>query len=165
MVCAIGLAVAGCESSHSFQLEDLRQLTPGESTKEDLDRVFGPEDFVVTHLYYSMECDRTPPFPLSFLTWPLFLQTHARSYQFGLRLDSRKVMVSGELQVSEQSSTSIFCLFGPSDYTVHLEEHELALLRELQRKGFEVKIGVTPIRCMSGIIGWVTVPLDEYLKK
>src|SRR5262245_47829152 len=122
VLCVAALTVlAGCEWSPSFHLEDLRQLTPGLSTKEDLDRVFGSQDFVEYHLYCSCDCDRTPPFPLSFLTWPLFLQTHVKEYDFAVRLDSRKVMVSGELQVSEQSSTSVFCLFGPSDYTVHLE--------------------------------------------
>jgi hypothetical protein len=165
MVAAFGFALGGCESSHSFRLEDLRQLTPGESTKQDLDRIFGPTGFVAYHLYSSWEVDRTPPFPLSFLTWPLFLQTHGKGYEFAVRLDSRNVMVSGDLQVAEVSSTSIFCLFGPSDYTVHLEEEELRLLRELQKKGIEVKIGTMPIRCFGGIIGWVTKPLDEYLNR
>src|SRR5688572_17450059 len=128
-------ALAGCESSHTFRLEDLRELTPGASTKEDLDRIFGPRDFVAYQHYRSWEVDRTPPFPLSFLTWPLLLHTHAKGYEFAVRLDSRNVMVSGELQVAEASSTSILCLFGPSDYTVHLEEAEVALLREFQRKG------------------------------
>ena len=157
-------ALAGCESSPTFRLEDLRELTPGASTKEDLDRIFGPRDFVAYERYSSWEVDRTPPFPLSFLTWPLLLHTHAKGYEFAVHLE-RNVMVSGELQVAEFSSTNILCLFGPSDYTVHLEEEEVTLLRELQRQGIEVKIATHPIRCMGGIIGWLKVPLDEYLKQ
>ena len=162
---AAAVILSGCESTHDFRLEDLRELTPGVSTKADLDRIFGPREFVVSTMYDSYERDRVvPPAPISFVSWPLFLHTHDQGYAFTVRVDG-DVIVSGALEITEITSTRILLCLGPSDTTVHLTEAEVALLRELEWKGIAVTIGVTPIRCMSGIIGWVSVPLEEYLRK
>jgi hypothetical protein len=159
-------ALGGCQFSHSFGLEEVRQVTPGETTKQDLDRIFGPRDFIVYTTYESWGRDQlSPPAPLSLVSWPVFLQTHDTRYEFTVHLDSRNVVASGELQIYEESSTNILFLFGPTDYTVHLGEEDLQILRELRKKVIDVKIALHPIRCFGGIIGWATVPLDEYLQR
>jgi len=159
------VALCGCQSTHDFRLEDLRQLTPGKSTRQDLDRIFGAREFVVSTTYASTERNCVlPPAPFSFVSWPLFLYTHDQRYEFTAKLDSRDVMTSASLQISEISDTRVLLFFGPNDYTVHLSEAEVELLRELERKGIPVTIAVTPIRCFGGILGWIDVPLEEHLR-
>lgn len=158
--------LGACQWPHTFCLEDIDQLTPGESTKEDIERILGPRDFVATTRYSSSECDRvTPAFPLSLLTWPLYLSRHERRYDLLVRVDSGNVMESGSLLLSEETSDTVLLLFGPNDPAVHLEPREVALLRNLERKGIEVWVSLGPLRCFGGIIGYHTVPLEEYLKK
>jgi len=158
--------LAGCQFNHVFRLPDIDQLALGESTKHDLERIFGERDFTIATTYSSWERDRVvPPLPISLISWPLFLQTHEQRFDFSVQVDSRNVVIAGTLQVSEESATTILLLFGPSDYTVHLDEEDIRILREIRKKGFDVEIAEHPLRCFGGIIGWVTVPLEEYLEK
>lgn len=158
--------MVGCQFNHTFRLTDLDHLTPGESTKQDLERIFGARDFIVETTYSSWERDQfIPPLPISLISWPVFFQTHEQRFKFRVQVDSRDVVIAGTLQVSEESATTILLLFGLSNYTVHLDEGDIRILREIQEKGFEVKIAQDPVRCFGGVIGWVTVPLEEYLEQ
>ena len=164
LVAAIVAVLCGCESTHDFRLEDLRELTPGKSTRQDLDRLFGAREFVVSTTYRSAERSSVlTPAPFSFVSWPLFLYTHDQGYEFTVKLDSRDVMTAGSLQIWEIRDWRILMWFGPEDTTVHLSEADVGVLQELERNGIDVKIAVTPIKCMSGILGWIEMSLEEYL--
>jgi len=159
------LAGAGCTWSHDYPLRDLQSLTPGETTKKDLDAMFGGRDYVASHEYFSSECDRVLPWePLSWISWPLFLDRHGSTHALYVQLDGKGILESATLVLTEEASTSILTFFGPTDYEVHLSEEDRELLRRLAKRGVDVRIGRYPIRCFGGILGWHTVPLEEYLE-
>ena len=159
------LTGAGCTWAHQFRLGDLEQLTPGETTRMDLDRLLGPHDFIVSAELRSSECDRIlPPSPFCLLTWPLFLERHETVYRLNVLVDEKQVLRSASLDISEELSTSVLLFLGTTDWRVQLREDEIRTLRHLEEKGVEVRIDILPMRCFGGIIGWESVPLEEYLR-
>lgn len=158
------LAAGGCTWSHDFHLRDLQTLTPGETTKKDLDAMFGARDYVLYTEYFSSECDRVLPWaPLSWISWPIFLDRHWTAYRLDVRLDGQGVLESAALEISEEASMSVLMFFGPTDYTVNLTEEDVEVLRGMVKRGVDVQVGITPVLCFGGVIGWFSVPLEDYL--
>lgn len=162
----VGSALAagvGCSWSHQFALEELDRVKLGETTVEQAERILHVPEHRYLGGYYSSEQSVVPPSPLPWLTWPLFWGRHRKSYELQLYADGRGVVTHGTLEIGEQSATTILMLFGPNDFTARFSDGELEILRRLQSQGYEIRIGVRPILCFGGILGWETEPLDDYL--
>jgi hypothetical protein len=154
---------AGCSWPHDFTLEDVERLKFGETTVEDAPRVLANSERRYTGVYYSSSQEALPPAPLSFVSWPLYLGLRARSYRLELHADERSVVQSATLEISEVRSDRVLLFFGPRDYRVQLTDDEIRRLRGLQERGVDVMIGVRPILCFGGVLGWESDRLDDYL--
>lgn len=156
------LSAAGCSWSQDFELADLEKIRLGETSFEEAKRILKSEERYTGH-FFSTGQTVIPPAPLSWISWPLVLYRHGRAYRVDLQWDERRIVSGGSLEISETESTNILLFFGPGDDQPKLTEGEIEQLRRLQNSGLEVRVGVTPIRCFGGILGWQTVPLDDYL--
>jgi hypothetical protein len=165
---SLGLIVilGGCGWSHTFNLDDLERLELGKTTRAELEQRLGPPEFPASDRYSSSARDTVvPPAPLSFILWPVFFHFHERDFVFATEWTSEGVLKSGTLEIFEMSRwRTILLLFGSSSYQVELEAGELDALRRLEKKGLKVRIATQAYLCFGGIMGWDSVPLDEFLR-
>lgn len=158
--------LAACQWNHRYRLEDLDQLVPGTSTREEVERLLGPSHLLLQESYSSSERDEVlPPAPLSFVLWPLIFHSHDVHYEFKAQYDEGSVLKTGTLEILELSRTRILLFFGRTDFRVELDAAALDTLRNIRKKGIEVRIAVDPVFCNSGLLGWESIPLDDYLRE
>src|SRR5688500_14434840 len=100
------LLLAACQWNHRFSLEDLGRLEIGKSTRDDVERLLGTCELLLTTSYSSSERDGVVPF------FPLVFHAHDVGYEFRAWFDDRNVLKSGQLEIVEESKTRILLFFG-----------------------------------------------------
>lgn len=141
---AVAVAALGCGTPlrHRFQLEDLERLTPGASTRLDVERRLGPPDRPLYRagVYTSHEARLDPPYPLNWLTCLVFESFTREDHTVWTRFDDRDVLVEAMVTLGAFHRTSILLILPIRSYAPRIGPPTEALLRRLEAKGFKVLI-------------------------
>jgi hypothetical protein len=141
---AVLAAAAGCSSDPRFTLDDVGKLEVGRSTRAQVNGTLGlPEGALERFSSHQTESSRVvPPFPLSLLSWPLFISRTNYRYHVMVRFDERDLLTEGSLTVKGSSFAAFLMIIQPHSLLPDIGSEEIEKLRAIERNGVKVYVGM-----------------------